>query len=193
LEEDCGRGQRSFSRQLSFVRFPHAELSDAQSDLGVRRQSKISESNACHAPLPALAGTSLAGHPVTTSFDVVLQRQPSGYWIANRNRMLPISILLVSAEVGQARLRAKPGDDTQSKHLFCGVSLPEVGHLYVAQEVAIPTGKTGPAGAGSSRQDPKLPSTARNDACPRPGQALPCLKVSGAAAKRIAPSWSHCW
>jgi hypothetical protein len=35
-----------------------------------------------------------------------------GYWIANRNRMLPISIILVSAEVGQARLRVKPGDDT---------------------------------------------------------------------------------
>jgi hypothetical protein len=35
-----------------------------------------------------------------------------GYWIDNRNRMLPISIILVSAEVGQARLRVKPGDDT---------------------------------------------------------------------------------
>ena len=35
------------------------------------------------------------------------------YWIANRNRMLPISIILVSAEVGQARLRVKPGDDSR--------------------------------------------------------------------------------
>ena len=73
--------------------------------------------------LPAFAGTSLAGHPATTSFDVVLQRQPRDYWIANRNRMLPISILLVSAEVGQARLPVKPGDDTQAKRLFCGVSI----------------------------------------------------------------------
>src|SRR6202030_2358955 len=32
--------------------------------------------------------------------------QCGGYWIANRNRMLPISIILVSAEVGQARLRS---------------------------------------------------------------------------------------
>jgi hypothetical protein len=37
-----------------------------------------------------------------------------GCWIANRNRMLPISILLVSAEVGQARLRVKPGDGTRA-------------------------------------------------------------------------------
>jgi hypothetical protein len=40
--------------------------------------------------------------------------------------MLPISILLVSAEVGQARLRVEPGDDTQSQHLFCGLSLAAV-------------------------------------------------------------------
>src|ERR1700730_1931040 len=37
-----------------------------------------------------------------------------GYWVANRNRMFPISILLVSAEVGEARLRVKPGDDSRA-------------------------------------------------------------------------------
>ena len=40
--------------------------------------------------------------------------------------------------------------------------------------------------------DPKLPSTARNEAHFH-GQAKHSLaKVSGAATKRIVPSWSHC-
>src|SRR6202043_1549830 len=47
-------------------------------------------------------------------------RCAGGYWIANRNRMLPISIILVSAEVGQARLRVTPGDDS-----IMGVNLIE--------------------------------------------------------------------
>jgi hypothetical protein len=39
--------------------------------------------------------------------------------------MLPISIILVSAEVGQARLRVKPGDDSREmgRLIFIPLSL----------------------------------------------------------------------
>jgi hypothetical protein len=49
----------------------------------------MSESNACHAPLQA-------GHPVTTSFDTVLQKQPR--WLLDR----PV----------------KPGDDTHREAII---------------------------------------------------------------------------
>jgi hypothetical protein len=44
-------------------------------------QQRISESNACHAPLQA-------GHPVTTSFETVFQKQPR--WLLDRPVNPPI-------------------------------------------------------------------------------------------------------